>query len=258
MRKEPYYLTVLKDEFQRRKDVNPEYSLRSYAYEIGLHFSSLSMILNGKRRLSPRIAKRVCGSFSLSPIDQTRFMESTSPEGALDRIQIYDDGPSEEEMIIDDSYYAVIAEWEHYVVLRLFDLEGFQVTPESAAAKLGVSKERINEVFENLLSCGLLKNEDGTLIPYKGYIRTTEDIPSDALLASHQETMDMGKAKLALSPELRDYSSSTLAIDRNKLAEAKIVIREFRKKMASLLSSGPKSDVYQLAIQFYPMTEIDP
>lgn len=257
MKKEPFYLTVLKNEFQARKDQNPEYSLRSFALEIDLHSSSLSMILNGKRRLSGRLAQKVCSKLELSPVDKTLFIESTFPLHSLDQIEIYNDHYADEKtMIIDDSYFSVIAEWEHYVVLRLFDLDNFEMTPENAAIKLGVTQKRILEVIQNLLNAGLLTEDNGKLIPFQGYIRTTEDTPSDALHASHLETLEIGKTKLEISPELRDYSSSTLAIDRNKIVEAKAIIREFRKKMAALMSTGNKTDVYQLSIQLYPMTEI--
>ncbi|MNL64824.1 hypothetical protein D3C87_1890770 [compost metagenome] len=65
----------------------------------------------------------------------------------------------------------------------------------------------------------------------------------------------MGKAKLdEVDMMLRDFSSTTLAIDLDKLTEAKTIIREFRQKMSALLRDGNKTDVYQLAIQFYPLT----
>ncbi len=87
-------------------------------------------------------------------------------------------------------------------------------------------------------------------------VRTTEDIKSQALKDSHKETMRMGIDKLdQIEVELRDFSSSTIAIDLNKLPEAKAIIREFRQKMAALLSGGEKTDVFQLAIQFYPLTQ---
>jgi hypothetical protein len=70
----------------------------------------------------------------------------------------------------------------------------------------------------------------------------------------HLETLDQGKEKLELDVELRDFSSIMLAIDPEKLPEAKTIIREFRQKMASLLKHGHRSEVYQLAIQFYPLT----
>jgi len=86
-------------------------------------------------------------------------------------------------------------------------------------------------------------------------LRTSEDITSQALKEHHEETLDMGKTKLAeIDLELRDFSSINVATNLNKLGEAKEIIREFRKKMASLLKDGDTTDVFQLSIQLYPLS----
>ena len=86
-------------------------------------------------------------------------------------------------------------------------------------------------------------------------MRTTEDVASEALKASHHDTLELAHKKLNEVPvELRDFSSMTVAVDQKKIPEVKAVIREFRQKMGELLKAGNKSDVYQLAIQFFPLT----
>jgi hypothetical protein len=54
--------------------------------------------------------------------------------------------------------------------------------------------------------------------------------------------------------EFRDFSSMMMAIDPDKISEAKTIIREFRLKMDSLMEQGHKREIYQLAIQFYPLS----
>jgi hypothetical protein len=46
-----------------------------------------------------------------------------------------------------------------------------------------------------------------------------------------------------------------VAIDLNKLPEIKVAIREFRQKMLELIKSGRPTEVYQLAIQLYPISK---
>ncbi len=68
----------------------------------------------------------------------------------------------------------------------------------------------------------------------------------------------MSKSKLDDVPvEFRDFSSMTIAVDPEKLPEAKAVIREFRQKMASLLRDGNKTEVFQFALQLYPLTDMN-
>ena len=55
--------------------------------------------------------------------------------------------------------------------------------------------------------------------------------------------------------EERDFSSIMVALDPEKLPEVKTIIREFRQKLATLVKDGHRSEVYQLAIQLYPITK---
>ena len=58
------------------------------------------------------------------------------------------------------------------------------------------------------------------------------------------------------SIDYRDFSTLAVAIDLNKIPEAKAIIREFRQKMAKLMSEGERTEVYELAIQLYPITRL--
>ncbi|MNK98982.1 hypothetical protein D3C87_1193620 [compost metagenome] len=141
--------------------------------------------------------------------------------------------------------------------MTLFDVEGFKPTVAEIARRLKIKENRTEIVLNNLFIAGLLdRDEKNNIRKVHDVVRTTEDISSVALRESHKETLEMGKNKLdEVDMMLRDFSSTTVAVDLEKLAEAKTIIREFRQKMAALLRDGNRTDVYQLAIQFYPLTE---
>jgi predicted enzyme related to lactoylglutathione lyase/transcriptional regulator with XRE-family HTH domain len=50
--------TILQAEFARRRMRNPRYSLRAFASVLGTHHSTLSQILQSRRRLTPRTIRR--------------------------------------------------------------------------------------------------------------------------------------------------------------------------------------------------------
>ncbi len=248
-----YYIQVMRDHLLERQMANPSYSLRAFARDVNIHPSTLSLILKGKRAFSFKDAQGVQKKLNLPATELTKFMGSVMrAKASIDDIKI----PSfDERHIIDDTHFQVIAEWEHYTVLELFELEGFQCTESEIALRLNIPMERAKEVTDNLVTAGLLSLLNGQYKKVHEDIKTTEDVSSLALRASHEETLRMGVDKINSVPvELRDFSSATLAIDLEKLPEAKNIIREFRMKMRSLLESGNKTDVYQLAIQFYPLT----
>lgn len=221
-----------------------------------MNSSSLSQILSGKRTLPLRISKSIADKLILTPIERTHFMESVQKtKVSLDEIAVEHEY---ERFMLDDSYGAVVSEWEHYIVLDLMDLSDFNFNLENIGLKLGISNERAIEVMDNLINSGLLlRNEDGTFLKAHINIRTTEDVQSQVLRDANAEALDIAKMKLdTIETELRDFSVLTLAVDMEKLPLAKTIIREFRQKMMALMKDGDKTEVFQLGIQMYPMTEM--
>lgn len=254
--KTAYYITKLKEDLSQRQKTNPMYSLRSYAKFLDMHSSTLSQVINGKRALPFKHAPVVVDKLRLKPKERTLFLESLYKEKtALDLIKI---DPEDDRFILDESYSKVIAEWEHYAFLTILDLDNFVPTLGNIAEKLGITLNRAEVVLNNLTTCELASvNEDGTLKKTHSRTRTSEDVASVAIKEGHLEALEMGKHKLEeIEVELRDFSAMTIALDLEKLPEAKTIIREFRQKMGTLLRNGNKTEVYQLAIQLYPLTQI--
>jgi uncharacterized protein (TIGR02147 family) len=245
----------MKEALSLKQRQNPHYSLRAFARDMDVHPATLSQVFKGNRPLPLKNASRVVARLNLSPKEKTLFLESLyGSKVTLDQIKV---DRSEERVMLDEAQHKIIAEWEHYAVLTLFDLNDFKVTKENVTNRLHISPLRTEVVLTNLISSGLLqKNKNGVLAKTQSSVRTTEDVLSPALRASHKQTIEMGIQKLdQVAMELRDFSSTTLAVDLEKLPEVKTIIREFRQKMSALLKEGTKTDVYQLAIQFYPLTE---
>jgi uncharacterized protein (TIGR02147 family) len=249
-----YYILKLKENLSLKQRSNPHYSLRAYARDLGLHSSTLSQVLKGKRSLPVKNSLEVVTKLNLGPKERTLFLESIyQNKSRLDDIKVDE---VDDRFMLDESYYKAIAEWEHFAFLDLIELEDFKSDLNYIAAKLGITINRAEVVINNLLQLGLMKIEEDEFVRIYENIRTTEDIKSQALKAAHLETLDLGKEKLEkVDVTLRDFSSMTLAIDPEKMNEAKAIISEFHQKFEALFKDGEKSEVYQLAIQFYPLTK---
>jgi len=50
---------ILEHELLRRRARNPRYSLRAFARQLGTHHSTLSQLVAGERRLTPRAVRRL-------------------------------------------------------------------------------------------------------------------------------------------------------------------------------------------------------
>jgi uncharacterized protein (TIGR02147 family) len=249
---EPFYMTTLKAGLRLRKTRSPSYSLRAFARDLDLNPGTLSLVLRGKRRLSYQDSHKIAEKLNLDPIERSTFVESLCvPKQSLDQISVN----YEERFILDGSYESVICEWEHFILLDLFDLDDFRNDVTYFAEKLGVDETRVQEVLKNLLRSGLLDYRDGAYVRIHDLIRTTEDVSSTALRRAQLSNLTLGAEKLDdVDLHRRDFSSISFPVAEDRLPEAKAIIREFRKKMEALFRSGQKTEVYQLCIQLYPMT----
>ena len=254
MRTSPFYLQIIQSELSRRQSANPSYSLRAYGRDLGVHPATLSQILKGNRPLPFKVSKSVIQKLQLGPKERTLFQESLNRKHALlDQIQV----KNEERFLLDESHHRIIAEWEHYAVLTLFDLSDFRATDTGIAKRLGLTALRTKVVLQNLKVAGLLEVRGKLWARTHARVRTTEDVSSVALQKSHEENLGLAAKKLeSTRVEERDYSSSTFALDTEKMPELKAIIREFREKVATLSQqSKTKNEIYQMAIQLYPLTQ---
>lgn len=253
---ESYYLKKIKEDFTRRSRKNPAYSLRAYAKYLGIHPSTLSHILLGKRTLPKKSSQAVLEKLRLDSQERTRFKTSLPRKKLkIDSIKLSAD---DSKLLSEEAHFQIIAEWEYYAVLTLFDCTDFNPTLTQIQKRLNLSAPRAKAVLQKLLESGLLhKGTDGKIQKSQTQVKTTEDVVSKALRSSHLETLDLGKRKLdEVAIEFRDFSSAMLAISLQKIPEAKIIIREFREKLVKLMEDGDRSEVYQIAIQLYPLTQI--
>ena len=257
MEEQSYYIFKIKERLTQKQSMNTSYSMRAFARDLGMHSATLSQILQGKRNLPFKRANEVVERLQLSPKEKRLFMESFyQVKTSLDNIKV---GFVDERQVLDESYYTVIAEWEHYAALELFNLKGFEFSPQNISKKLGIKKNRAEVVIRNLLSSKLIaKDSNGIFRSTYSSIKTTEDVSSQAIKKAHESALEIGAQKLNdVDVQLRDFSSITLAVDMDKLPEAKNIIREFRRKMEILFKNTEPTEVFRMAIQFYPLSEIN-
>ena len=237
-------IEILKSKLVQRKRLNPSYSLRSFARDLGVNSGSLSSVLAGKRSLSTELVQSIANKLNLSREEYEYF---------LGRKEIDD------RFLVDQSHFCVLSEWEHFAVLELSELfpEGFD---ENKAQEIfGISMARTREVFANLLVAKLIrKNAQGLYEAVHIHLKTSDDLPSRALKLSHLETLDLAKDKLESTPlEHRNYSSMTIALGAGDVEKVKDLAAEFRAQVKKTVQDSKKDKVYQLAIQLFPLSELE-
>lgn len=241
-------IEILKKEFAKKQAKNHAYSLRSYSRDLGIDPSNLSKILNYQKEMGSRLRAKLGKELGFDKTEIESWLKPANHAKTVDRAY------AEHTMQV----FQVVSEWQHYAILELFKVADADLTPQGIAASLGLTLSKTKESLKRLTESGLL------LKTAKGYTPADESsssILSVATSKAHREQqaqiLEGAIEALKNTPiELRSQSSVTMAIDINKLDEAKELIKTFRRDMGRLLSASAKLDeVYQLSVSLYPVTK---
>lgn len=264
-KKDMTYRAYLQREFSSRTRRNGSYSLRAFARDLAIPASKLSEVLSGRCGLSAKSASRIAGKLQLTPAETDLFVTlvecehnrsqagKTAARARLNALQAQDQFS---ELGLDR--FRIISDWQHFAILELTHVADFQSDPKWIALKLGISETDAATAIARLLEFGLLERDhNGSLKDAQADLATPSGIPSRELREHHSQILHKADEALEKYPiQERDFSAITMAIDPEKMEEARNYLKEFRRMFCKdIQSSKNKRRVYCLGIQFFPMDQ---
>lgn len=257
------YTDILKEEFTSRSQRNSRYSLRSFARDLEISPSRLSEIISEKGGLSEKMAKKICEKLELSVNETETFLalvnskhaRSAKVKKAAKEYLAFKQKKTDYRALSIDGF-KLVSDWYHFAIITVMDLDDCDGTVSWVSKRLGLDYETVETAMDRLERLEILEFRDGRYFALETDITTTHDIESKALRSSHQQSLLQAIDALDEVPvELRDITSMTMAIDVNKMKEAKEKIKQFRREMCDFLESGDKNEVYNINIQLVPVTK---
>jgi transcriptional regulator with XRE-family HTH domain len=236
--------------FAEAKLRNPAYSLRAFSRRTGVGHSALSEILNGKRAVSAKLARRISARLALDPASVARIDGAFANRGRRA-------GPEDRAAIqLNSDQFQVIASWFHFAILSLAETEGFASDASWIAARLRISEGDARAAIERLLRLEMLARDSmGRYIPTGKRFTTTDGIASTSIRRSHAQDTELARRSLEQdSVEIRYFTSMTMTLDPDRLEEAGRELQKFRERFCSRFESGARKEVYKLTLGFFPLS----
>ncbi len=251
----------LRDQLLEYQNKNPAYSLRSFARKLQISPSSLSEILSGKRRVSKNLAQKILSRLGADPNDQDKILSlfdySTNANDSAKK-----DGTtglsSRSYLELSSDQFQILSQWYHFAILSLAETKGFVADPLWISHRLGIKLPDAERALERLHRLGLAvwTRSKKTLTLTHRQLSTTDEIASTAVRQSHNEDLKLASEALdQVAVEDRDFTSITIAIDKNKLPRAKKMIREFQNQLAAFLETGNQTEVYKFCFYAFPLSQ---
>ncbi len=248
---------ALKEALQSRLDHlrirYPRYSIRGFAKKAGISPATLSLILQGKRKVSRKLATQLSERLLFDPQERSEVFHSFLNRKAKNSEQAKETGYIQ--LSIDQ--YRLISDWRAFALLSLIKTSGFRSDRQWIAKRLGISAEEAEETIQRLKRLEMLRETGGKLQRSVSKYRTTEDVANLSLKQSHLQTVELAHASLENDPvDRRDFTWLTLPFDMSKLAAAKTLIRKFQDDFCALMEENAEpTEVYRMAIQLFPLTK---
>ena len=245
----------LRGELDRIRVKNPRYSLRAFSKKLDLSPTALSEVLNGRRPVTRKMTQKVVDRLMLPPAERSRLLalvekkkSGSSQSGVVEMDRV----------LLESDQYHSIAEWFHYGILSLAETVDFQSEPKWIASRLGITEAQVKRALERLVRLGAIQLGPQGKINLTGkYYTSSDDVLNLSLRRSHATTLDLARESLENDPiAARDITSITVAIHPSKMNQAKALTRRYQDEMCALFESGEKTEVYKLAVQFFPLTKV--
>ena len=258
------YRTILNEYFIIRKEMNPNYSLRSFAKDLGMPSSNLSSVISGKQGLSKESAEKIAKNLRIKGSEKNKFIDLVLASDARSKKEkILATARLRQESLLDkkelqEDYFKLISDWYYYAILELITIEDFQSSDKWIAEQLGISLNETEKAMERLVRLGLIEIKNNIYQSTGAQLDTTYDIPSFYIKKHNAQILSKAsEAIVEQDIEKREISTLTIAINDEDIKFVKKRIREFRNDLDKELMERTKKNganrVYSLAIQFFDL-----
>lgn len=247
----------LLEHFTELKKKNPRCSLRAFASKLKVSPAALSEIFSQKRPLTQGMAVRFAEKLKLDPVQTQLFVRGAILKRFEEKL------PSDDSVNratdahfnkLEPDTFHLIANWYYYAILSTLEIPGISTTPKALAKRLGLQTDQVKIALTRLERLKLIQKQ-GThfVLNTKGV--SIETLGYDSAMRQFLgQNLDKAKESLFQVPaEQREISLTTMAIDPERIPEARETIKRFRREMSAFLESGKKKRVYSLAVQLFPL-----
>ncbi len=238
-----------------RIERNPAYSLRAFARDLGVSHTYLSLVLNEKKRISPRQATWMAEAMQFDNVKAGAFVQSVLDHGERRPRQ----NAAALFRTLEIDRMKVLTGWYHFAILDLTLLKNFQPDAAWIAKRLGITSSQARLAADRLERLGLLKREMGKWTKTEALLSVPTTKSEAPMRRLHRELIQKSLQALA-SAKQKDFdarliSGSMIPANPERIAELKKRIDRFRRQAIRYLSEGECTELYQLNVQLFPLTK---
>jgi uncharacterized protein (TIGR02147 family) len=258
---------ILKKFFALKQSVNPKYSLRSLARDLGVNPSFVSRVLAGKQEITP---SRLDQFIQLLNIDAVaaKELKLSLVEEYMRELGVHDTellGRAEFSVMDYEDRQLTLKEmnilnpWFNIAILEFTALDEFVHDAQAIAKRLGLRVDQVEKSLSYLLNNGYLEQSEQGLKKTSKKLRLPTQKSHETVRFFHKAMMELAVKEMFQKTDDQSFNarlvtSTSIATNSKKIAQAKERIAAFQLEIAELLHEEPCDEVYDLTIALFPMT----
>jgi uncharacterized protein (TIGR02147 family) len=261
------YRAYLKDFYEERKSRQSFFSYRLFGSKVGIDASYLVKVLIKSRHIADSSIGRFAAYCGLKDREAeyfealVHFVKATSHKASkmyFEKLLLLKDVKAHRLL---DKQYAYYQKWYHSAIRSILEFHDFRGECKALGERLNppISAREAKESIRLLSTLNLIyRDPDGRYRMTDAAVTSGPEWQSLAIHAFQEETIRLSHESLSRHPrEVRDVSTVTMNINEGDFEELRERIKEFRGAVIRRVNEGTSPDrVYQLNIQFFPLTQL--
>lgn len=263
------YREFLRDFFDMKKRVNPSWSYGLWSSKLGLNsISSITMVINGQRHAGKKIQKSLITFFKFDEKEAYYFEElikiskSSKNDPNLTILMLEQNSELKELREKNTESVDLFFNWKAHCVKELTQLRDFFPSGSWIEKRTNglIKKDEGKELLDELLKAKFLERSylnGNEIIAPSSTIIPTKEVTKESAHSYHKGLMENSFEAIKKDKNKRSLHATTLSLSTENIQKAKDIIREFQIEFSEQIESSDADEVYQLNIQFFPLTETE-
>ncbi len=263
------YQSILEHEFTQRSNKNSSYSLRAFANSLGINHGALSQLLSGKRVPSYKMMQKIIIELDLNATETFEFQKSVvtayiaknqeriNPEFKKLAKSIRESKESVRNLNIEK--FKVIADWYHYAIFMMLQKDNFSLDLKAISKSLEIKEIQVKAAIERLELVGLIEiKEDEITCNFSNIDTKDKKLTSSAHKKRQRQILEKSIHALETHDiSKRNHQCMTMAIDPEKLPQAKKKIQQFINELSNFLEGGKKTNIYEFTTSLFSLEKLE-
>lgn len=260
------YREFLKDYIDEKRVKDQSFTHREILAKMGVSSTGfLSNVFSGKKNLNSKHVEdlslilelnqrqRICFTYMVN-FNQAKTIEEK--KSWFDRLCAMKQVKTK---LLENHQLSLFSRWYYVYIRDLLNFYTFSDDYYDLARRLypPITEPEAKRAITALSEMSLIeKDQEGNWRPADAVVSTGDEVYSVQLADFQLKTMDFAKRALEKVPaKRRDISVLSMTLSKEKFAQVKREIQDFRKRLLNIANSDDEPDqVYQCNLQFFPVT----